>query len=342
MRPPSKTAREPLGGGANSGLLWLLADGQFHSGQALARELGVSRAAVWKQVEHLRRERVQVEAVAGRGYRLPFPVELLDAAVVRDGLDKQGVDPRLKVAVVTSCASTNDSLLQLARQDAQPAVLLAETQRSGRGRWGRAWQSVFGGGVYLSLLWRLPAVASGLGGLSLACGMAVAEAIRGFGASSVGLKWPNDLVCEAGKLGGILVELAGEPSGPCQVVIGLGLNVRLSSAQRADVGQPTADLYQLLGPTAQRRNELAALCIGALVKACERFAAGGFAAFQSRWSAFDAYARRRVILHLATGSLEGEVCGVDERGALRLRTDQGVMSYYSGDIELKLRYDTAD
>jgi BirA family biotin operon repressor/biotin-[acetyl-CoA-carboxylase] ligase len=323
-------------------LLRLLADGRIHGGPALARELGVSRAAVWKQIEHLRREQVPVEAVAGRGYRLPIPVELLDAPAIRSALDRQGLAPDLAVEVALSCASTNRALLQQAGEVAQPTALLAEAQHGGRGRWGRVWQSPFGGGLYLSLLWRLPAIPTGLGGLSLACGMAVAEALRGLGAQGLGLKWPNDLVCEAGKLGGILVELAGEPSGPCQVVIGLGLNVRLSSALRANVGQPAADLYAFLGEAALRRNELAALCIAALVRACEQFAMGGFASFQARWPEFDVFARRRVILHLPAGSVEGEVCGVDERGALCLLTDQGVMSYFSGDVELKLRYDLSN
>lgn len=327
---------------ALAALLRRLSDGRFHSGAALALSLGVSRAAVWKYVEKLRQQQVEVQAVAGRGYRLPAEVELLDADRIGETWREIGYTGVLAVEVRLLCASTNAILMERARAAAVPQVLLAETQSGGRGRWGRSWQSPFGGGLYLSLLWPFPLVPAGLTGLSLACAVSIADVLRRQGARQVGLKWPNDIVSSSGKLGGILVELFGEPAGPCSAVIGVGLNLRLGAGPREAIGQPAADLQQFIGDAALRRNALAAHIVAGLARCCAGFPDTGLAPYQGRWAGYDLLAGERVVLQLPQGPVEGVARGIDARGALCLETAAGEESYFSGDLQLRLRRDTTD
>lgn len=317
-------------------VLAALSDGRFHSGAALAERLGVSRAAVWKQVEALRALGVPVDAVSGKGYRLPAAVQLLDGARIQASLARRGMP--VAVEVQLAVPSTNTCLLERAREGGPPQALLAEIQTAGRGRWGRGWRSGFGCGLYLSLSWRFPVVPSGLMGLSLACGAVIAERLRALGAADIGVKWPNDILTPAGKLGGILIELVGEPSGPCGVVIGVGLNLRLSVSERAAIGQPVAELEQYLPGVSGRRNELAAELIAALAGMCEDFSRSGLAPYQARWREYDTLLGKPVILQLPDGPLEGVCEGIDASGALRLRTASGSESFVSGDVQLKLRH----
>jgi BirA family biotin operon repressor/biotin-[acetyl-CoA-carboxylase] ligase len=158
----------------------------------------------------------------------------------------------------------------------------------------------------------------------------------------VGLKWPNDIISDSGKLGGILIELVGEPSGPCSAVIGLGLNLRVPPEHRQNLGQAVADLHQFMGAEALQRNRLAAGFIHALLQVCASFPSTGVEPYLERWPNYDLLMNRNVTLHLPSGVTEGIVRGVDSRGALRLETPDGVSSYFSGDVQLKLRHDLAD
>jgi len=315
-------------------LLALIADGRFHSGTELGEKLDLTRAGLWKQVERLRSLSVPVEAVKGRGYRLPDPVELLDAKAIADQLPPGS---RLNVRTVLACDSTNAQLLAEARSGVStPQVLLAEAQTAGRGRWGRPWFAEFGAGLCISMLWRFPLVPAGLAGLSLACAVELAAALRRLGAP-VGLKWPNDLVTEHGKLGGLLIELVGEPAGPCTVVIGLGVNLRVPASIRAAVDQPAVSIADIAPTLAGKRNLIAARLIDALAGACAGFAEQGFAPFQARWSEFDVFAGRQVVMLLPDRQIEGIAAGVDDQGALCLQSEDGMRQFFSGDLRLKLR-----
>lgn len=174
-------------------LLVALADGATHSGESLARRLGVTRAAVWKGIRRLRAQDIGVEALPRRGYRLAGPVELLDAARIQAVLGPRAAllhDCELSFEVT----STNTRLLQrtpppFGRAD----VCLCELQTAGRGRRGRGWIAPFGGGIALSLAWSFREAARDLPALSLAVGVAVVRALARCGARDVGLKWPNDV-----------------------------------------------------------------------------------------------------------------------------------------------------
>lgn len=231
------------------------------------------------------------------------------------------------------CAEVDSSNSELLRRAATlPAryALVVDAQTAGRGRQGRRWHSPPGANLYLSLFARLPLVPAQLSGLSLVVGIAVAETLRTGGAVDVGVKWPNDLVARERKLGGILIESAGNRDGQVELVIGLGLN--LAMPQDTDVGQPWIDLATL-GVASDRETWLPPL-LAALGSALDGFVAGGFAGFQSRWLALDQLAGRVVVVHGGERS-GGTACGVDADGALRIIDDQGEWRCRAGEVSVR-------
>ena len=163
------------------------------SGDALAREAGVTRAAVWKRIEALRSAGVEIEARPGQGYVLAHPPDLLDLAGLQAALAGVLVAGRDSLELAWSLDSTNSELLRRP-PPAGTLVLLAERQTAGRGRRGRSWNTPLAGQVCLSVRRGFEGGLARLGGLSLVAGVAVAEALRALGFGSVGLKWPYVLV----------------------------------------------------------------------------------------------------------------------------------------------------
>ena len=205
-----------------------LADGEFHSGEELARELGLTRSAIWKATASLRALGTGLEAVRNRGYRLTHPGELLDAAKIRGQLPRAVRERLHAIETAWSIPSTNTELLGRPFPRAGTGeVLLAEYQTAGKGRRGRSWMAPPGGAICLSLSWTFPTVSQDLGALGLVIGVCALRALRALGLEGAELKWPNDLLLHSRKLGGVLIELRAEASGPACVVIGIGLNVAL-------------------------------------------------------------------------------------------------------------------
>ncbi len=176
-------------------LLRLLADGEFHSGQVLARQLGISRASVHNALCNVDGYGIELYRVRGRGYRLARPTQWLDADLVAAGLGRLG--KHYVIQVLDSAPSSNTLLLQRAMQGAASgSVLAVEWQSGGRGRLGRSWYSGLGDALTFSVLRRFDCGLSRLSGLSLATGVALMRALREFGVESAALKWPNDVLGE--------------------------------------------------------------------------------------------------------------------------------------------------
>lgn len=314
-------------------LLDLLSADAPVSGARLAARMGISRAAVWKQVEALRAAGLPIEAHAGRGYWLSHPLELLDAAAIRRALDP-AVRKRLgALEVHWRLDSTSSEWLRRAKGLPDRAFVFAETQTAGRGRRGRAWLSS-AMNLSFSCLKRFDCGYAAQSGLSLAAGVAVARALEDCDVPGVLLKWPNDLVSGDAKLAGILVEMGGEFLGPCHAVIGVGVNVHLPRDARAAIGQPVVDLAQLCG-TPPSRNLLAAALVRRLCEALDRFADAGFAAFADDYARRDALCGRALRIDDSRGAFEGVGAGVDARGALRIRTSAGERLLDSADITVR-------
>jgi BirA family biotin operon repressor/biotin-[acetyl-CoA-carboxylase] ligase len=317
-----------------SGVLRQLADGEFHSGAALARTLDVSRASVWNAVRELEASGLAVYKVHGRGYRLPAPLTLLDPLLVERELG--AAVSRFALEVVEVASSTNALLLDRAAAGAASgSVIAAEWQSAGRGRRGRVWHTGIGGALAFSLLWRFAQGSGALSGLSLVVGVALARGLNAIAGLRAGLKWPNDIVSEGKKLGGILIELSGDMLGPSTAVIGIGLNVRLSQRVRVAIDQPATDIESLIEERVDRNALLASLLLE-LDRALSVFAADGFAPFRSEWEQHHAHQGKTVTLVLPDGRSErGRVRGVAEDGALVLDTRGGSKRFHSGEVSLR-------
>lgn len=317
-------------------LLCLLADGRFHSGEDLGRMLGVGRAAVWKLVRSLEPLGLDVYAVRGKGYRLAEPLELLSRERVLAELEPATAALLHQLEVIPEIDSTNRYLMERARTVmASAKACLAEYQSTGRGRQGRPWISPFGTNVYISVLRRFDVGAEALQGLSLAAGVAVMRALSALGIAELRLKWPNDLVWRERKLGGLLVETAGEPAGPWYVVVGVGLNLFVPEASARLIDQPWVDLKTM---AAQRigRNRIAGRVLFHLLTGLEEFSREGFAAFRQEWERHDLIRDRLVDVFCAGSVTHGRASGVDHTGALLLSVGGQMVRVLSGDVSLRV------
>jgi len=320
----------------NTVLLRMLADGEYHSGQDLALALGVSRTAVWKQLNRLGELGLQIDSVRGRGYRVPGGVDLLCAEAVRAGLRPPAAALLSRLEILDDADSTNAHAMRLLEQGVGAGlVCTAERQTAGRGRRGREWVSPYARNLYLSLVWEFNQGAAALEGMSLAVGVAVARALAACDLPAVRLKWPNDILFDGAKLGGILLEMAGDAAGACQVVVGVGLNVAMPATAAEAIDQAWTDIATITGGQHPGRNTLLAALLNELLPLVAGFEAQGFRPWREAWQALDAYADAPVVLHTGSQRIAGTARGVDERGALQLETVTGIQAVYGGEISLR-------
>lgn len=315
-------------------VLPLLADGDFHSGERLGEALGVSRAAVWKHLQKLSDLGLTVESVRGKGYRLAGGLELLDALLIRQGLSEAAVVCVEALDVFEQLASTNVAAADYSLgSSSRGYVCLAEHQLRGRGRRGRQWVSPYGCNIYLSIAWQFEGAAQ-LEGLSLAVGAVIAQTLKQLGVAEVQLKWPNDILLNGKKLGGVLLEMSGDPSDICKVVVGVGLNVRMPENMHID--QPWVALSQQLPNVS--RNHLASKLIDDLLEMLSDFSTKSFRAYRDCWQSFDAYKGCPVRVSSGQRILEGVAEGVSDNGALCLRVDGVIQQVHGGEVSLRPMY----
>jgi len=315
-----------------------LADGRLHSGERLAQVLGMSRAAVWKGIERLRMQGIDIEAVPRRGYKLPDAVELLEEPAIRAAVAGDRLNRLHSLTLLFDVDSTNTRLLGLGPPPHGCAdVVLSELQHAGRGRRGRHWVAPFGGSIALSMSWSFTDASRASPALSLCVGVAIARALERAGALGIGLKWPNDIWFDDRKMGGILIEVRAEASGPAHVVIGVGLNVRLSPGMRAQIEasgvRAAAVADACTAPPS--RNFIAGAIIDALLSMLADFERDGFAGFREAWTALDALRDRPAQVLMGEAVICGTARGVDAHGALRLERDGRLQEFVSGEVSLR-------
>ncbi len=321
---------------ASEALLRLLVDGQFHSGEVIGNRLKISRTAVWKKLQALSDYGLEVESVKGKGYRLLTPLEFLDKEIIVDHLGRKVKGLLSELEVLTVVDSTNSYLMsRIGHDKANGRVCFAEYQAGGRGRRGREWVSPLGN-IALSLSWEFEQGAASLEGLSLAVGVGVVQALADQGVDSVQLKWPNDILVRSAKLGGILIEMTGDPTGRCQVVIGIGLNTVISPLQDV-IEQPYIALSQISDDYS--RNKLAASLLNHLLPIVATFSEEGFVKYRSTWESVDAYRDKKVVVISGQQRSEGVARGVNEVGALQLDIGNELSAIHGGELSLRLSDD---
>ncbi|VEJ53223.1 bifunctional biotin--[acetyl-CoA-carboxylase] ligase/biotin operon repressor BirA [Pragia fontium] len=308
-------------------LVKILSDGDFHSGEQIGHELGMSRAAINKYMQTLRDWGLDVFTVPGKGYSLPAAIQLLDEPIINQLLPDGGVE------VLPVVDSTNQYLMDRINKLHSGDACVAEYQQAGRGRRGRQWFSPFGTNLYLSMFWRLEQGPAAAIGLSLVIGIVMAEVLHKLGAADVRVKWPNDLYLKDRKLAGILVELTGKTGDAANVVIGAGINLSMRQPDSNVVNQQWANLTE--GKEDIDRNEMVACLLSTLRETLKQFEQQGLAPFISRWRQLDNFIDRPVKLLIGEQQIFGIARGIDKQGALLLEQDGVINAFIGGEISLR-------
>ena len=322
-------------------LLSLLADGEFHSGEKLARRLRISRGGIWKLIHTLKDLGIEIESEARHGYKLPRPVDLLDIDEIRKCMTSQIRDLLGVAEVLLTVDSTNRHVYESTAIAPRRAHLcVAEIQSAGRGRRGRSWVAPFGSGVCMSLGWQFEDAPPTFSALSLAVGIAAVRALRRFGATDVGLKWPNDLVWKNRKLGGILIEMRGESGGPATVVIGIGGNMRMPAAARLALAEQQAaliaDVHEVVRENTPTRNVLVGALTEEFANMLSVFATQGFEPFLDEWQKLDVLMHAPVRIMQGSQNISGTACGVDREGALLVEVEGERRRFMSGEVSVRV------
>ena len=311
-----------------------LSASETRSGEAIGNELGCSRTAVWKHVETLRQLGIEIDAVAGQGYLLREPLELLDRDLILAGVDPDARAKLTGLNIQSSLDSSNSALQRLPVEEQHATAILTEHQSTGRGRRDRQWHSPYGRNLYLSLGWRFEKALSELGCLPLVVALAASQALSRAGLEGHRVKWPNDLLLDGRKLGGCLVEVQGDSQGPCYAILGVGINVHMPASDKTDgIDQPWTDVHSQL-PNCSR-NELAALLLEELLKQLDLFAGSGFPPFRGLWEQMDGLYGQVVSVYTGSSSIQGTATGIDNHGALILDTGQEILKFHSGEVSLR-------
>ncbi|MFP9192060.1 biotin--[acetyl-CoA-carboxylase] ligase [Natronosalvus vescus] len=294
------------------------------SGPALADDLEISRAAVWKHVEALRDAGFEIEST-GSGYRLDADADTIDA--YSGPAIEYGLEAPFSVEFHETIGSTNDRARELAAAGESDVVVVADEQTGARGRLERAWDSP-SGGVWMSVVCR-PSIPPARAPLyTLAGAVAVTQTAREAGVDAA-IKWPNDVIVPVGddgayhKLAGILTEMEGETDRIEWLVMGIGLNANLSreslpegaTSVRAEVGDVDRRIFvqRVLEAFDEYRSDLEAVV--------------------PAWRDLAATPGQRVRVEVADTTIVGRAIDVTDRGALRVETDDGERTVTAGDCE---------
>ena len=312
-------------------LLSLLADGQYHSGNNLAASLNISSSLLRNALEELTALGLSIQSSRGKGYRINGGLDLLDKGLISNELASLNYD---RIEILETVDSTNRVAQALMSDRCRQVLVASEYQGEGRGRRGRQWVSPYAANLYLTLGCRMAGGAASLQGLSLAVGLKVQQTLSALGVTGVQLKWPNDLLIEKRKLGGVLIELTGDLSGECSVVIGVGLNVKMPVSAHSSIDQEWADLGEYRSESLNRSRLLIEIA-RALTLLLNEFESKGFAEYAEQWQAVHAFQDQPVTLLMGHADVVGICRGVDARGEVLVEVGSSLNSYSAGEISLR-------
>ena len=305
-------------------LINILADGQFHSGEELANQFGITRAGINKYIKVLRDWGITLSSVQGKGYCLASPIDLLDKTKIDN---YYGTDSQVEVLPIID--STNQYLLNNIDRLTTGDSCVAEFQSKARGRRGRQWFAPFGSNLYFSMYWRLDQGIAAAMGLSLVVGIVMADTLREISGQDIKVKWPNDLYLDDQKLAGILVELAGKTGDCAHVVIGIGVNLMMTNPDPNIVNQKWANLGKV------DRNFLVAKVAKNLKTKLRDFEKHGLTPFLNDWQRLDNFVNRPVKLLIGDNVIRGVAKGINEQGALLLEQNGETKAFIGGEISLR-------
>jgi BirA family biotin operon repressor/biotin-[acetyl-CoA-carboxylase] ligase len=288
------------------------------SGEALARALGCSRAAVWKRIAALRRRGYDIRARHAAGYVLAGAPDRLGPAELAPHL----AGPWRDVRCLDRVDSTQRVARELAREGAtEGTAVVAEEQTAGRGRLGRTWHSPPGENLYCSIVLRPPLAPAEVPQIALVAGVAVAAAVEEATGRRPAIKWPNDVLLEGRKVAGILTEMESEVDRVHHVIAGIGVNLNTRRFPRA-LRDRASSLLLLTGTPVDRARFTGRL-LAALEARYRQYLRDGFAGLRPQWEAYSCLTGTDVCVAGPAGETTGRVLGIADDGALRLRGADG-------------------
>ena len=326
-------------------ILQVLADGQPHTVQELTSKLAVSPRELDSLVKTLITYGVEFSSLSVLNYQLSENLELLDHASLWAKLPKYTQQQMAHLEIIDVVDSTNHYVLTQT-QHPLPLVCLAEYQTAGRGQHGRRWISPYARGLCLSIKQHYTQFNYLVSGLGIALAITVARLLRAIGASEIGVKWPNDIIWRNRKLAGLLLETRKQNQLD-EIIVGIGINVKMPSKEITTIEQPWVDLQTVIGQPISR-NTLAALLIEHCLQTLISYSQNGLTSFLSDWYHFDLLYGQLVTLEQSSfdgdsktaetqrNFVIGRACGIDEQGALLLQTGDGKHRYCYGEARVRV------
>lgn len=314
----------------------LRATSSYVSGEVLSQKCGISRAAVWKQIQKLQEAGYEIESQKGQGYRLINGADVLNREEIGRSLPEGWFVPE-RVFCHDELDSTNLEARRLILQGCgQGTVIVAECQTAGRGRLGRHWESPKGTGIWFSVILEPGVSLQQTSQYSFVTAVAVAEAIRQTTVLQAEVKWPNDVLIGGRKVCGILLELVAEMAQVQQLIAGIGINANQQLEDFPPEVQARATSLAMEQGHPVRRTEILCAVLQKLQENCQLLEKDGFDAIRSKWTALSCVIGKEIqIVRQGNTLLTGKAIGLDADGALLVQTPQGVESVLAGDVSLR-------
>ncbi|OIO39254.1 MAG: biotin--[acetyl-CoA-carboxylase] ligase [Candidatus Omnitrophica bacterium CG1_02_49_16] len=301
----------------------------YVSGEEISKKLKVSRSAIWKEIQSLRRLGYEIEAQPHRGYRLAGIPDKLFADELSADLGTRFIGK--EIVSYDELDSTNDTAFSLGENGSKEGtIVFTEFQKKGRGRLGRSWESPKGKNLILSVLLRPRMLPQDISKLTLACAVSVIKAVKKMTGKTLGIKWPNDIYYENKKVGGILTEMSAESDRINFIVVGIGINL---NSEQSQLPPGSISLKEITGSFVNR-----VLFGQELLRELEtdylRLKNNQFEELVKDWETYSVTSGHRVIATLFGRKIEGQAIGIDKEGALWIRQDNGFQErIVAGDVE---------
>ncbi|MDY6834303.1 MAG: biotin--[acetyl-CoA-carboxylase] ligase [Chloroflexota bacterium] len=315
-------------------VLSFLIDRRWVSGEDLGSALNISRSAVWKQIEELRRKGYKITSIPGVGYHLEKMPDCLYPEEVMLGLDTKYLGQ--EIVHFFEVGSTQDEARRLAEKGAIEGVtVIAETQLSGRGRVGRSWNSPSGSGIYISIILRPNLKPNEALQIPIVAGVAVACAISEVVSVEPKIKWPNDIILGSKKVGGILAEMSAEIDKVNYIILGIGMNVNTTKESFPEEIKSIATSLSEECNRKVERVQLVQQLLRELEALYEEFKLVGFTPARKRWKKLNNTIGQRVKVG-GTEAIVGNAIDIDKDGALIVKDDEGNRKrVVAGDVFLR-------
>ncbi len=308
--------------------------GEYLSGEEIARQLDVSRTAVWKHMRELKLEGYAIDAHSRRGYRLQQAPDLLLPDEIRAAVKTKRIGR--KIHYFTEIDSTNNAAKKLAAAGAEEGtIIVSEAQNSGRGRLARGWYSPEQQGIWLSIVLRPHFSPADAPKCTLLAAVAITRAIRSLCNIDCGIKWPNDILYDGKKLVGILTEMSAEMDAINYIVIGMGINVNIQEQDFPEELKAIATSLAMIKGQAVSRLELLCDILMQLENLYAVAVSSGFSEILNEWRKYSITLGQAVNVIGIHQQFSGTAVDIDEDGALLVEATDGRHRVIAGDVSIR-------